>query len=97
MSFWQKTVDTAKDVFEVAAKKTEQTVEIQKLRIAVAKQKNKVNKAFETLGRSYYEGREGEESSAALLETLCRDQAEELEKLSQLKQELQKAIAKRKE
>ena len=88
MGFWQKTVDTAKDVFEIAAKKTEQTVDIQKLRIAVAKQKNKVNKAFETLGRCYYDGQRGDDSSNELLTVLCNELDTELRLLKQLKTEL---------
>ena len=41
--------------------------EIQKKRFAVQKQKNKVEKAFQTLGRCYYDGQRGDDSSNELL------------------------------
>ncbi len=88
MSFWDTTVATAKDVMEVAVKKTEKTVEIQKKRFGVQKQKNKVTKAFETLGRCYYDGQRGDETSADLLNVLCNELDEELRILKQLKNEL---------
>lgn len=88
MNFWDTTVATAKDVLEVAAKKTEKTVEIQKKRFAVEKQKKKVTKAFETLGRCYYDGQRGDETSADLLQVLCNELDTELRLLKQLKTEL---------
>ena len=88
MSFWDTTVATAKDVLEVAVKKTEKTVEIQKKRFGVQKQKNKVEKAFQTLGRCYYDGQRGDETSADLLGVLCNELDEELRILKQLKTEL---------
>ena len=88
MSFWDTTVATAKDVLEVAVQKTEKTVEIQKKRFAVQKQKNKVEKAFQTLGRCYYDGQRGDDSSNELLNVLCNELDEELRILKQLKTEL---------
>ncbi|MBR3844478.1 MAG: hypothetical protein IKM39_03105, partial [Clostridia bacterium] len=72
---------------EIAAKKTEKTVEVQKIRFAVQKQKNKVSKAYETLGRCYFEGRT-DESSKNLLDSLCADLELELSKLKELKIQL---------
>lgn len=88
MSFWDTTVATAKDVLDVAVQKTEKTVEIQKKRFAVQKQKNKVEKAFQTLGRCYYDGQRGDDSSNELLNVLCNELDEELRILKQLKTEL---------
>ena len=88
MSFWDTTVATAKDVLDVAVQKTEKTVEIQKKRFAVQKQKNKVEKALQTLGRCYYDGQRGDDSSNELLNVLCNELDEELRILKQLKTEL---------
>ena len=88
MSFWDTTVATAKDVLDVAVQKTEKTVEIQKKRFAVQKQKNKVEKAFQTLGRCYYDGQRGDDSSNELWNVLCNELDEELRVLKQLKTEL---------
>lgn len=88
MSFWDTTVATAKDVLDVAVQKTEKTVEIQKKRFAVQKQKNKVEKAFQTLGKCYYDGQRGDDSSNELLNVLCNELDEELRILKQLKTEL---------
>ena len=88
MSFWDTTVATAKDVLDVAVQKTEKTVEVQKKRFAVQKQKNKVEKAFQTLGKCYYDGQRGDDSSNELLNVLCNELDEELRILKQLKTEL---------
>ncbi len=88
MSFWDTTVATAKDVLDVAVQKTEKTVEVQKKRFAVEKQKKKVTKAFETLGRCYYDGQRGDETSAELLNVLCNELDEDLRVLKHLKTQL---------
>ena len=88
MSFWDSTVATAKDVLEVAVQKTEKTVEVQKKRFGVEKQKKKVTKAFETLGKCYYDSQRGDDSSGELLGVLCNELDEELRILKQLKTEL---------
>ncbi len=90
MSFWDDTVSTAKDVLEIAAKKTEKTVEVQKMRFAVQKQKNKVAKAYETLGRCYYDSCKEEDGSKELLSTLCCELDQELATLKKIKLELSK-------
>ena len=87
MSFWDDTVATAKDVVEIASKKAEKTVEVQKLRFAVQRQKNKISKDFETLGRCYFESRT-DDSSGELLATMCADLETQLAKLKELKIQL---------
>ena len=90
MSFWDNTVATAKDMLEVAARKTEKTVDVQKMRFGVEKQKNKVMKAFETLGRCYYDSSKGDESSAELLPALCEEVETQLGILKTMKRDLAK-------
>lgn len=55
MGFFEETVVKAKDVFDVAAKKTNEIVEVQKLKINLAKVNSSVSKDFETLGRLAFE------------------------------------------
>ena len=59
MSFIDETITTAKEIFDVASKKTTEAVEVQKLRISIVKKKSELSKIFETLGRTYYESTSG--------------------------------------
>ena len=44
MSFFDETVDFAKEVFDQAVVITNETVEIQKIRFSISKKKNEINK-----------------------------------------------------
>lgn len=55
MGFFEDTVVKAKDVFDVAAKKTNEIVEVQKLKINLSKVNSELSKDFETLGRLAFE------------------------------------------
>ena len=55
MGFFEDAASTAKEVFDVAAKKTNEVVTVQKLRYKVSQTNSKLSKDFETLGRLYFE------------------------------------------
>lgn len=55
MGFVDEAVVKAKEVFDVAAKKTGDVVETQKLKFKAAQLKNDMSKDFEELGREYFE------------------------------------------
>lgn len=87
MSFLDDTIVTAKEWLDVASQKTAEAVEVQKIRLAIAKKKSELSKAFETLGRTYYESQSGE-IDGDLLSVLCRDVEGLQEELMQLKDRL---------
>ena len=55
MDFFENAVSKAKDVFDVACKKTEEVVNTGKVKLEIATLENKLAKDFETLGRIYFE------------------------------------------
>ncbi|MGN0173439.1 MAG: hypothetical protein ACI39F_03265 [Acutalibacteraceae bacterium] len=55
MGFFEDAVVKAKDAFDVAAKKTNEVVSLQKLKIKVSQVNSDLSKDFETLGRLYFE------------------------------------------
>ncbi len=68
MEFFENAVSKAKDVFDVACKKTEEAVNTGKLKLDVATLENKMAKDFENLGRVYFEQiKESDNLNAAAL------------------------------
>ena len=55
MGLFEDAVVKAKDVFDVAAKKTNDVVSLQKLKFKVSQVNSQLSKDFETLGRLYFE------------------------------------------
>lgn len=54
MEFFENAVNKAKDVFDVACKKTGEAVNTGKIKLDIATIENKMSKDFETLGRIYF-------------------------------------------
>ncbi len=55
MGFFEEAVVKAKDLYDVAAKKTGEVVSVQKLKLKATQVNSQLSKDFETLGRLYYE------------------------------------------
>ncbi len=55
MDFFENAVGKAKDIFDVACKKTGEAVNTGKQRLDIATLENKMSKDFEKLGRIYFE------------------------------------------
>ena len=55
MGFFEEAVVKAKEVYDVAAKKTSEVVGIQKLKFKASQVNSQLAKDFETLGRLYFE------------------------------------------
>ena len=54
MEFFENAVNKAKDVFDVACKKTGEAVNTGKIKLDIATIENKMSKDFEALGRIYF-------------------------------------------
>lgn len=54
MDFLDQTVGKAKEIFEVACKKTEEAVSTGKQKLDIAALENKLNKEYRLLGKLYY-------------------------------------------
>ncbi len=90
MEFFDEVVNKAKEAFDVASKKTNEVVSVQKLKFEAASMESKLSKDFETLGRLVFDGQQNHvdhgDSIAALIEEIRVKQ----EKLASLKDQILK-------
>jgi len=84
MSFFDETVDFAKDVFDQAVVITNETVEIQKIRLSIAKKKSEINKNLKRLGECYYSVNSGDQSKMEGCNLLCEVISEQKNELRNL-------------
>ena len=84
MSFLDETVDFAKEVFDQAVVITTETVEVQKIKLSIAKKKSEINKSFKSLGECYYSVNNGDQSRVEGCELLCEVIAEQKKELREL-------------
>ena len=90
MSFFDETVDFAKDVFDQAVVITNETVEIQKIRFAITKKKSEIGKNLKTLGECYYSVNNGDQSKMESCDLLCEVISEQKKELASLVAQLEK-------
>lgn len=95
MDFLENAVNKAKEVFDVAYKKTEDVVNTGKQKLDVANLENKLNKDYQKLGEIYFELiKESDDLQDVTLElknAICEKQ----EKIAKIKKELNDAKNKR--
>lgn len=65
--------DKAKSAVNVAAKKTEEVVEVSRLKFESAKLNNELAGVYEKLGHAVYEAKKGNYENNDLVESLCED------------------------
>lgn len=84
--------DKARIAVNMAAKKTNEVVEVSKLKLDAVKLNNEITSLYEKLGRSIYKMKQEDCQDDALITSLCEEINELLKKLSQLSE----AIAEKK-
>ena len=90
MDFFDEAVGKAKDIFDVARKKTGDAVNTGKLKLEIATIETKMAKDFETLGKIYFESIKDSEdldSATAKIRDLI---AEKQNKIEAIKVELER-------
>lgn len=92
MGFIEDTIVKAKEVFNMAGKKTSEAIEIQKLKVNAASLNHQIAKDFETLGRLWYDIHKTNSGNTESLEALCTEIELKLQKLKNLEAEI--ALAK---
>ncbi len=94
MAIWEDISKNVKDAASVAVSKTEELTGIAKLKLAVSKSKNKLEKCYAKIGKLYYDfhknGRDTSDELAALLSEADTIRAE-VKRLTEKLSELQKA------
>ncbi|MBQ7129288.1 MAG: zinc ribbon domain-containing protein [Clostridia bacterium] len=82
MGLFEETVVKAKDAFDVAAKKTNEVISIQKLKISAARVESQISKDYEILGRMFFDEKANDEELSESYKTVIegiKDSREELE------------------
>ena len=88
MGFFDEAVDTTKDFVNKAVKKTTETIEVQKIKFAISKKKDQINKTLAVLGENYYQVNSGDSSKLETCEMLCEKVSVLKDELKELKQKL---------
>ncbi len=95
MDFFDNAVNKAKEVFDVAYKKTNEVVQTQKQKFDVSTIENKRNKDFMQLGELYYNQIKDTEIENEKIKDLVEAITEKNMKIDELKQEINAAKNKR--
>ncbi len=83
-------IGKAKDGFEAVAKKTEEVVNVSKLKIEQSSVEAKLKADFERLGKlCYYSMQDGEEKNEAAYKSVMEDISSKLEQIEALKTEIE--------
>lgn len=91
MGFFEDSVATARSLIDEGAKKASETIEIQKIKIAISRKKSAISKGFSDLGRAYYDSCKGNGDAACLCETLVNDMDKKMLELAELDDKLAEA------
>ncbi len=86
MDFFENAVSKAKEVFDVACKKTGEVVTTQKQKIDIATIENKRNKDFLVLGKLYFKNikdAEIEDGEIAALVTAIKEKNEQIKQINE--------------
>lgn len=88
MDFLNNAVNTAREAFDIAYKKTGELVDSQKQKFDIASLENKRNKSFEALGKLYFEFVKDENIENDEIKALVEEIKEKNEKIEKLKEEM---------
>ena len=88
MEFFENAVSKAKEVFDVACKKTGEVVSVQKQKIDIATIENKRNKDFLALGKLYFKNIKDTEIEDEEIASLVASIKEKNEQIKQINEEI---------
>lgn len=80
--------DKARTAMNIAAKKTNEVVEVSKLKLDAVKLNNEITALYEKLGRSVYQMKQEKYQDESLISSLCEEINELLKKLSELSESI---------
>lgn len=81
-------IETAKDVYGVASKKTGELVEISKIKLECVKINGEIKKLYERLGNTVYSMMKANYENQSLVDSLVEEITENLNKLAELNTKL---------
>ena len=88
MTFLDDSVSAAKEILSAGAQKATETIEIQKIKMAISKKKSSINAALQNLGKAYYESCKNDCSAASLCDSVVEDIDAKVAELGELEKKL---------
>ena len=88
MTFFDESVSTAREILLAGAQKAAETIEIQKIRVAIARKKSSINAALRNLGKAYYDSCKNDCSAASLCDSVVEDIDVKVAALAELEEKL---------
>lgn len=88
MTFFDESVSTAREILSAGAQKATETIEIQKIRVAIARKKSSINAALRNLGKAYYDSCKNDCSAASLCDSVVEDIDVKVAELAELEERL---------
>ena len=88
MTFFDESVSTAREILSAGAQKAAETIEIQKIRVAIARKKSSINAALRNLGKAYYDSCKNDCSAASLCDSVVEDIDVKVAELAELEEKL---------
>ena len=88
MTFFDESVSTAREILLAGAQKAAETIEIQKIRVAIARKKSSINAALRNLGKAYYDSCKNDCSAASLCDSVVEDIDVKVAELAELEEKL---------
>lgn len=88
MTFFDESVSTAREILSAGAQKATETIEIQKIRVAIARKKSSINAALRNLGKAYYDSCKNDCSAASLCDSVVEDIDVKVAELAELEEKL---------
>lgn len=88
MTFFDESVSTAREILSAGAQKAAETIEIQKIRVAIARKKSSINAALRNLGKAYYDSCKNDCSAASLCDSVVEDIDVKVAELAELEENL---------
>ena len=88
MTFFDESVSTAREFLSAGAQKATETIEIQKIRVAIARKKSSINAALRNLGKAYYDSCKNDCSAASLCDSVVEDIDVKVAELAELEEKL---------
>ena len=88
MTFFDESVSTAREILSAGAQKATETIEIQKIRVAIARKKSSINADLRNLGQAYYDSCKNDCSAASLCDSVVEDIDVKVAELAELEEKL---------
>lgn len=88
MTFFDESVSTAREILSAGVQKATETIEIQKIRVAIARKKSSINAALRNLGKAYYDSCKNDCSAASLCDSVVEDIDVKVAELAELEEKL---------